>query len=150
MPERNDISRPATVLPLSPAALPQREHEPSHRLLLRVMRLMAIGGLNDAAAAATLLGRFGRAYRRPLVLMRALMLELSRTSHRQIALAPPCCGRITRDEAIILRAIVRTESEFTARHDDARLLLGVDHALGAATCVQAVAACFADLGAPFD
>lgn len=150
MHDRNDIFRPDTAPSLSRATLSPRGHEPSRRLLLRVMRLMAIGGLNDASAAAALLGRFGRGHRRALILMRALMLELSRTSHRQIVLAPPCCGRITRDEAVMLRALARTESEFAACHDDARLLLDRDTALGAATCFQAVASCFADLGAPFD
>lgn len=150
MQDRNEISRPNTVLRLQGATLSPREHLSARHLLLRVMRLIAIGGLNDAAAAAVLFGQFGRGHRRALILMRALMLELSRTSHRQIALAPPCCGRITRDEAVILRALARTESDFAACHDDARLLLGRDTALGAATCFQAVAACFADLGAPFD
>src|SRR3972149_5104254 len=96
MHDRNDISRPDTAPPWSSAVLSPHEHESARRLLLRVMRLMAIDGINDATAAAALFGHFGGGHRRPLVLMRALMLELSRTSHRQIVLAPPCCGRITR------------------------------------------------------
>lgn len=146
----DNISRPATDLPRPYAAVASPHGPEAHRrLVLRTMRLMAIGGINDATAAAFLFGHFGRAYRRPLVLMRALMLELGRTSNRRIALAPPCCGRITRDEAMILRAFSRTEGEFVACHEDARHLLGRCDALGAATCFQAVASCFADLGAPF-
>ncbi len=150
MHNRNDISRPDTAAPLSDDILSSRGHESGRRLLLRVMRLMARGGINDASAATLLLGRFGRASRRPLILIRALMLELARTSHRQIALAPPCCGRTTRDEAVILRALARPESEFAACHADTGLLLGRADALGAAICFQAVSACFADLGVPFD
>lgn len=118
--------------------------------VLRVMRSMAIGGVNDARAAAMLLNQFGRNYRRPLILLRALMMEMSRVSNRRIRLAPPCCGRITRDEGIILSALGRHESAFTHCHDDACLLLDRDDALGTATCFQAVSACFADLGAPFN
>lgn len=146
----DDISRPVAALPRSSAAVHSAHQPESHRrLVLRTMRLMAIGGINDATAAAFLFGHFGRAYRRPLVLMRALMLELARTSNRRIVLAPPCCGRITRDESVVLRALARTESEFAACHADACLLLERDTALGAATCFQAVSTCFADLGAPF-
>lgn len=146
----DDVTRPATDLPRSYAAVVSAQGpEAPRRLVLRTMRLMAVGGINDATATAALFGHFGRAYRRPLVLIRALMLELARTSKRRIVLAPPCCGRITRDETVILRAFARTESEFVACHDDVRHLLGRRDALGAATCFQAVASCFADLGAPF-
>lgn len=121
---------------------------PPRLLFLRAARLMAGGGVNDAHAASLMLGWFGQGYRRPLVLMRALLLEMSRVSNRQIQLAPPCCGRITRDEALILRALGREETEFRACHADANELLETDGALGAATCFQAVSACFEDMGAP--
>ena len=49
-----------------------------NRLFLFVMRRMATAGVNDAHAANAMLGAFGRSYRRPLVLMRAMMLELAR------------------------------------------------------------------------
>lgn len=149
MPDPNDISRPDTAPSLSGGPRPFKPHEPARRLLLRTVRSMTIGGINDANAAALLLGRFGRAYRRPLVLTRALVLELARTSNRRITLAPPCCSRITRDEAVMLRALARPESEFAACHQDVCRLLGRNDALAATTCFQAVASCFADLGAPF-
>ena len=122
--------------------------QPTHLFFLRIIRLMAICGVNDARAASMLMGQFGRNHRRPLVLMRAMMLELSRVSNRQIKLAPPCCGRMTRDEALILTALGRPEAEFAACHGDACTLLDREDALGATTCLQAVSACFADLGAP--
>ena len=135
------------------ADMPERDlhhiTEPAHIFFLRVIRLMAIGGVNDARAASMLLNQFGRNHRRPLVLMRAMMLELARTSRRQIKLAPPCCRRITRDEAHILSALGRREDEFNACHYDACALLARDDALGATTCFQAVSACFADLGVAF-
>lgn len=129
------------------AIAPDRQHA-TRLFLLRVVRLMAIGGINDARGASMLINQFGRSYRRPLVLLRAMMLELARSSHRQIKLAPPCCGRFTRDEATLLCALSRAESAFAQCHDDACLLLDRDDALGAATCFQAVSTCFTDLGAP--
>lgn len=140
----------ATHLPRPDRAGPSVRPYPAGMFLLRVTRLMATGGIDDARAAAQLLGQFGSNYRRPLVLMRALMLELSRVSCRKILLAPPCCGRITADEAIMLRAFGRSEADFAARHADACALLGRDQALGAATCFAAVAECFADLGTPLN
>lgn len=122
--------------------------EASRMIFLKAARLMAIGGVNDAGAAALMLGWFGRTYRRPLVLMRALMLELSRVSQRRIELAPPCSGRLTRDEAAMLRAMGREEWQIDRSHDDACELLATDNALGAAICFQAVSTCFADLGSP--
>jgi hypothetical protein len=127
--------------------------QPTRLFLLRIIRLMAVGGINDARATAMLLAQFGRNHRRALVLIRAMMLEIARISNRTILLAPPCCGRITRDEALLLSALGRDEAEFSACHGDACALLGHEdspgYALGAATCFQAVSACFADMGAPF-
>ncbi|GLT01960.1 hypothetical protein GCM10007897_33620 [Sphingobium jiangsuense] len=117
-------------------------------LFLKTARLMAIGGANDARAASVMMGWFGRNYRRPLILIRALMLEMARISERRIQLAPPCSNRLTRDEATMLRALGRPEWQIDRCHDDACALLSVDNALGAATCFQAVASCFEDLGAP--
>ncbi len=117
-------------------------------LFLKTARLMAIGGANDARATSIMIGWFGRNYRRPLVLMRAMMLEMARISQRRIQLAPPCTNRLTRDEALMLRALSRPESQIDSCHEDACTLLAVDNALGTATCLQAVANCFEDLGAP--
>lgn len=120
----------------------------SRQLFLKAARLMAIGGVNDARAAALMLGWFGRNYRRPLVLMRAMMLELARVSQRKIQLAPPCSTRMTRDEAVMLRALGREEWQIERTHEDACELLAAGNALGAATCFQAVSTCFTDLGTP--
>lgn len=118
------------------------------RFLLSVIRRMAIHGIDDAGAMMALLSAFGQKHRRPLILLRAMMLELSRASHRKILLAPPCCGRMTRDEALILKALSRVEDDLAGRHADACALLGREDALGPATCFEAVAQSFADLGHP--
>ncbi|MCP1469798.1 hypothetical protein J3E64_001480 [Sphingobium sp. OAS761] len=121
-----------------------------NRLFLFAIRRMAAAGVSDAHAANAMLGAFGRGYRRPLVLIRAMMLELARASSRKILVAPCCCARMTVDEATIMQtagiALANPKSAF----EDISHLLGSPQALGALTCIQAVAQSFTDLGRPLD
>jgi hypothetical protein len=122
--------------------------EDDGRLLLFGIRRVAAGGLNDAHAANAYLAAFGLAYRRPLILLRALMAELSRVSRRRIMIAPCCCPRTTSAEANILEAVVNAVE---APHDAHRLLcetLDVENCLGALSSAQALGQAFADLGHP--
>ncbi|BBF70712.1 DUF6628 family protein [Sphingomonas bisphenolicum] len=121
-----------------------------NRLFLFVMRRMATAGVNDAHAANAMLGAFGRSYRRPLVLMRAMMLELARASSRKILVAPCCCARMTADEALMMQATGDALRDPNAAFGQVSALLGNDHALGALTCLQAVAQAHNDLGRPLD
>lgn len=118
------------------------------RLFLFAVRRMASGGVDDAHAANALLGAFGRSYRRPLVLMRAMMLELSRASNRKIQVAPCCCGRMTADEAMLVAAASEALDDGPAAYRRAAALIASEGALGALTCIQAVAQSYADLGHP--
>jgi hypothetical protein len=121
-----------------------------NRLFLFVRRGMASAGVNDAHAANAMLGAFGRSYRRPLVLMRAMMLELARASSRKILVAPCCCARMTADEAMLMEATGDALRDPNAAYEQLSDLLGNDHALGALTCMQAVAQAHADLGRPLE
>ncbi|MEJ7927617.1 DUF6628 family protein [Sphingobium sp. AN641] len=121
-----------------------------NRLFLFVMRRMASDGVNDAHAANAMLGAFGKSYRRPLVLMRAMMLEMARASSRRILVAPCCCARMTGDEALVIGAIGTALDDPAAAYRQLAALLGNDHALGALTCLQAVAQSYGDLGRPLD
>lgn len=121
-----------------------------NRLFLFVMRRMASAGVDDAHAANAMLGAFGRSYRRPLVLMRAMMLEMARASSRKILVAPCCCARMTSDEALIMQATGAALRDPHGAYDHVRELIGNDHALGALTCLQAVAQAHADLGRPLE
>lgn len=121
-----------------------------NRLFLYTLRRMATAGVNDAHAANALLGAFGRSYRRPLVLMRAMMLELARTANRKILVAPCCCARMTADEAVLMQAIGTALRNPPCAYDSLATLLGSDDALGALTCLQAVAQAHGDLGRPLD
>lgn len=77
----------------------------SARLTLFAMRRIALAGLADAHAAEAMLRHFGLGFRRPLILLRTVMLELSHGARRPVLLAPCCCGRMTRDEARLLFAL---------------------------------------------
>lgn len=92
------------------------------RVTLFALRRMALAGLGDAMAASAMLNHFGIGFRRPLLLLRATMLELSAGAERTIALAPGCCRRMTRDEARILAVLRHAPAdEPRARRHLARL-----------------------------
>lgn len=120
------------------------------RLFLFAVRRMAAAGVDDAHAANALLATFGRRYRRPLVLLRAMMLELARVSDRKIMVAPCCCSRMTADEARLLLAIKDSDRNPAAAYEELSTLIASPAGLGALTCLQAVSQSFADLGHPLD
>ena len=118
------------------------------RLLLFTMRRVAAHGLDDAHAAHAMLCAFGMGFRRPLVLLRAMMAEASRISHRRILVAPCCCPRMTDAEASMLAAIRRARQNPHRAHRDLAALLGVHNCLGTLSSAQALAQAFDDLGKP--
>jgi len=123
---------------------------PYRRLLLFAIRRMAAGGIADAHAAHAFFTGFGVGYRRPLVLLRALMAELSRVSTTRLSVAPCCCARMTREENILVASIALAKTEPRAAHDELRRLLHVRSCLGVLSSAQAIAGAFADLGMPID
>ena len=147
LPHQNAQSSDFLTPPVADRPLP---NTCGSRLFLFAMRRMAAEGVNDAHAANALLGSFGKSYRRPLVLMRAMMLEISRVSNRKILIAPCCCIRMTTDEARLTRALSTGHCEPQKTYDDLSVLLASPAVLGALTCTQAVAQSFADLGCPID
>lgn len=133
----------------SPVLLPHAAPaSPYRRLLLFAVRRMAAGGIGDAHAAHAIFTGFGLGYRRPLVLLRALMAELSRISAAQLKVAPCCCPRMTRDEAMLLDLIAEAPSQPNEVHAALGDLLHVKDCLGALSSAEAVANAFADLGMP--
>lgn len=122
--------------------------DPNSRLLLFAMRRVAAHGLDDAHAAHALLCAFGMGFRRPLVLLRALMAEASRVAHRRILVAPCCCPRMTEAEAVMLAAIRASRAQPQQVHRDLAALFGVHNCLGALSSAQALAQAFEDLGKP--
>lgn len=130
-------------------ALPAfQSDDPARRLLLFGIRQMGAHGLNDAAAANAFVTAFGKDFRRPLILLRALMAEISALASGPIQIAPWCCPRMTGAEAALLDALA------SAGRDPARArliladLLGNRRADSVATTAAAVAGAFADAGLP--
>lgn len=124
--------------------------DPGPRLLLFGVRQIGAGGLNDAATAHAFVTAFGKGFRRPLLLLRTLMAEMSLAACGPIQIAPWCCARVTPSEGALLDLL----SASIADPGRARLLLAdllgarqVDGILATAT---ALAVSFADLGLPLD
>jgi hypothetical protein len=137
-------SAPETASPL-PFAAPVSE---ANRLLLYVIRRMGAHGLRDAAAANMLLGQFGMAYRRPLIMLRAFMAESARGAEKKIIISGCCCARMTLDEARLVEAIATALEDPRGASLLLRQTMGCDRDLGALSAAQAVCAAFSDLGRP--
>lgn len=118
------------------------------RLALFAVRRMGAHGLADARAAYAMLSAFGEGFRRPLVLMRSMMADISGQATGRIAIAPCCCARMTAAEHAVIAVLGRIETA----PEHARLLmadlLGIRRVDGVLASAAAVAAAFADEGRP--
>jgi len=120
----------------------------AQRLVLFAIRQMGANGLEDASAAHAVITAFGKDFRRPLVLLRALMLELSAASARPIQIAPWCCCRMTPSEGALLTVLGKSLSSDDAAHLLLADLMGVREAGGVLATATALAVAFADGGLP--
>lgn len=118
------------------------------RLLLFGVRQMGAHGLYDACAAHAFVTAFGKDFQRPLVLLRALMQELSALSAGQIQIAPWCCPRMTGAEAALMDVIGRVGTNPQAAAVLLADMLGVRDASGVLVTAHALANAFADLALP--
>lgn len=134
---------PAAALLPHPAPI-----SPYARLLLYGIRRMAAGGIDDAHAAHAFFTGFGLGFRRPLILTRALMAEVSRVSAIRLVVAPCCCPRMSAAEYGLLNAVAGATARPQETHDALARLLHVRDCLGLVTSAQAVATSFADQGMP--
>lgn len=123
----------AALLPL-PAPV-----DPARRLVLASIRRMASGGIRDAFAASLFLQTFGLHFRKPLVLMRTLMVETARASTGTIRIAPCCAHRMTQDEARMIGIIACASTNPANAADHLRILTGgadIGPALSAAAALN--------------
>lgn len=137
-------SQLATLAAL-PHALPAC---PNARTALFAMRRMGAHGLADARAAHALFTAFGEGFRRPLMLLRAMMADLAGTSAAPISIAPCCCARMTAAERALLTAVSRVELAPAVSRLLLRDLMGTQRVEGVLASAAAVAAAFADEGRP--
>ena len=104
-----------------PLPLPRTE---TQRLVLRCLRRMAAHGIHDAQAALWVFERFGLGFRRPLVLLRAFVVELAQYSQRRIQLAPCCALRMTLDEARLIGVLAAAATSPASAQRQLRELTG--------------------------
>jgi hypothetical protein len=107
-------------------ALPLPEEEDDRALVLAIRR-MATLGLRDASAALLIIGVFGAGFRRPLVLLRAFVLELSATARKPIRFARCCTPAMTEDERAILELLVQVAHDFEGAEQAVAKLTGNPH-----------------------
>ncbi|NML05295.1 DUF6628 family protein [Sphingomonas sp. G-3-2-10] len=131
------------------AALPAvQSDDPGARLMLFGIRQMGAHGLNDACAAHAFVTAFGRGFQRPLVLLRALMAEMSAASARPVQIAPWCCPRMTAAESALLSALGRVRTNPQAASLLLGDLLGLRDPGGIVATTHALSNAFADMGLP--
>ena len=136
---------PAAFAHPLPHALPD---DANTRLALFAIRRLGAHGLNDAHVAHAFVTRFGEGFRRPLVLMRALMHELAATATQPIGIAPCCCPRATPSEATLLTVLTRAASAPCTAWVLLSDQLGTRDVGAVLACAEAVGAAFADAGCP--
>ena len=102
-PPQNAPPMPAALPLPAPAATSTRAAPQALALVL--VRRLAGHGLHDARATMLALDAGGTEFRRLLVLARALVVDLARTSRRRILLAPCCAAGMTRDEGLLMAMI---------------------------------------------
>jgi hypothetical protein len=139
---QSDISPISILLPRAAPVLPDQ------RLLLYAIRRIGAHGLNDAHAVNAMLGTFGQSYRRPLILLRAFLAETARVSKLKVTIATCCCGRMTRDEIMLIDTLILALSDPHAAHQLLSTCLGTVDCVGALTSAQALNQAFGDLGRP--
>lgn len=133
------------------AALPELQpKDPGARLLLFGVRQMGAHGLHDACTAHAFVTAFGKGFQRPLVLLRALMQEMSAHSAGPIQIAPWCCARMTGAESALLRILGRVRAQPQVSAVLLADLLGIRDATGVLVTAHALANCFANMGLALD
>jgi hypothetical protein len=114
------------------------------RILLFALRRMAVHGLEDAFAANALLSCYGLRYRRPLVLLRAILVDIARASRRSITVATCCTPRMTGAERTLLQAIADPDDS----GDAIAALMDRDEADGPMATIAALSDSLTAMGKP--
>ncbi|MDE1915839.1 MAG: hypothetical protein KGJ57_05955 [Sphingomonadales bacterium] len=110
-----DSRKPDNLAQVLPHPAPN--DRPSRTLLVAVRR-MAVHGLYDASAALLMVQAFGVHFRKPLVLLRAFLMETSAAASGAIRIAPCCLPRMTAQEGAMMAAIAHalTDPDLAANH----------------------------------
>jgi hypothetical protein len=107
---------------------------------------MAIHGLHDAYVTMLMLEHFGLHFRKPLVLMRALLMEVSQTTRQPIQIAPCCAPRMTPAENSLLRAMACAAQDPAQAGEHLRELTDAPAIEGLLATTRVLASAFVDPG----
>lgn len=127
-----------------------QSEDPAARLFMFGFRCMGANGLNDASAAHAFVIAFGKDFRRPLMLLRTLLVDLSVVSARPIQVAPWCCPRLTPSEGAMLDVVRHSIADERRAHLLLSDMIGVRDAARPLATATALASAFADLGLPLE
>ena len=122
--------------------------DPVQRLVLRCLRRMAAHGIRDAQAGLWLIEQFGPGFRRPLVLLRAFVVELAQASDRIISIAPCCAMAMTLDEARMMEALSAAGLHEQTAAAELRRLTARPDISAPLSIAAALNTCLAELGRP--
>lgn len=139
-----------SVQPLVTALPKLQPEDPGVRLLLFGVRQTGANGLYDASTAHAFMVAFGKAFRRPLMLLRALMQEMSVMASGPVQIGPWCCPRMTTSEACLIAALEKVRTNPEAASLLLADLVGVRDASGLLPTANALAQSFADLALPLE
>jgi hypothetical protein len=123
---------------------------PGPRLLLFGVRQIGASGLYDAATAHAFVTAFGKGFRRPLLLLRTLMAEMSAAASGPIQIAPWCCARVTANEGALLDLVALSTVDPRRARVLLAGLLGARQVDGILATAAGLSAAFHDLGLPLD
>lgn len=122
--------------------------DPAARLIVFGLRRMGAHGLADANAAHAFMTAFGKDFRRPLILQRTWVAEMSLAATQSIQIAPWCCPRMTPAEATLVEVLARAPHDITGATLLLSDLIGAREASRPIGAGVALASAFADLALP--
>jgi hypothetical protein len=93
---------PPSLSNLLPHAAPTA---PWPRVMLVAIRRMAAHGLYDASASLLMMRELGLHFRKPLLMLRTLLLEIAQVARQPVPVAPCCALRMTMQERDLLTAL---------------------------------------------
>ncbi len=125
-------------------------YEQTQRIVLRCLRRMAEHGVRDAQASLWVFEQFGIHYRRPLVLLRAFVIELAQVSQRRIQIAPCCAMRMTLDEGRIVEILAAAGQDPASAQRHLRLLTEAENPTSPLSLAVAFNDTLAALGKPME
>lgn len=140
-----NTSKPDKLAEILPHPAPS---DPPSRMLLIAARRMAAQGLHDASAALMMVQAFGIHFRKPLVLLRAFLMETSAAATGEIRIAPCCLPRMTIQEGAMMAAIAHALTHPELAADHLATVTGQTASGGLFTTMQALSMALAECGRP--